>query len=194
MMSQTTGIIVIDDDRDHLGGLIKELERFGIPCLSLHFTGAPPDIPACPHVRLIFADLHLIGGVASDHKRDFAVIGSIIEDTIKPSGPYLVVLWTRYPDQVSELKTFLQRLRDVTKPVDILSLSKIDHLDGSDIRSEKALTSEIESLAGGWLNTGGLAGLQGALRPLNNDEVDEMIEEIYAARRGDMGRVVELDD
>lgn len=195
MMSQAPRVVVLDDEKNHLDRLSEEIRQFNIPFLPLHFTGQKADIPACPNVRVIFADLHLVGGIASDHMKDFSVVGSLIEDAIKPTGPYLILLWTRYPDQAPALKTFLERLQGVTKPVDVLPLSKNKHLDRDDsVKSEAALIGAIESLASGWLSSEGALGLQGAWKPLEDQEVDEMIEEIYAARRRDAGRVVEFED
>lgn len=194
-MAQTQRIVVIDDERDHLDSLVEEVKGFGIPCLPIHFTGEPAEVSECPGVRVIFADLHLIAGVVSDHKKDFSVIGSLLEDRIKPTGPYLLLLWTQYPEQAADLETFLERLQGVAKPVSVLALSKNDFLDGKGgVKSEAELIDAIDSLASGWLDTEGAVGLQGGWGSLDDQEVDDMIEEIYAARRRDKGRTVELDD
>ena len=195
-MAQTQRIVVIDDERDHLDSLVKEVKGFGIPCLPIHFTGEPAEVSECPGVRVIFADLHLVAAdVPSDHKKDFSVIGSLLEDGIKPTGPYLFLLWTRYPEQAAGLATFLERLQGVTKPVSVQALSKKDFLDGEGgVKSEAELIDAIDSLASGWLDTEGAVGLQGGWGSLDDQEVDDMIEEIYAARRRDKGRTVELDD
>ncbi len=58
------------------------------------------------------------------------MIGGLIEDTIQPSGPYFIVLWTMYPDQAAALQDFLvQRLQNVAKPFTVQALDKKDHLD-----------------------------------------------------------------
>lgn len=191
--SSIPSIIVIDRERDHLDGLSKALERFGDPFLPFHFTGERAHLPECPRVRLIFADF--LDGPPGDHARDFSVIGNLIENQIKPSGPYLLLLWTRYPDQAHALRKFLCRLEGVTKPVDILPLAKDEYLDEEGhVTDMEALVGAVRSLTEGWLARGSLAELQGAWSPLEDHEVDAMIEEIYAARRADMGRVVELED
>lgn len=193
--SSVPSIVVIDRERDHLDGLTMALERFGSPFLPLHFTGEPAHLPECPHVRLIFADFQLLGGPPGDHAKDFSVIGNLIENQIKPSGPYLLLLWTRYPDQAPALQDFLERREGVTTPVEVLPLSKLEHLDDNDrVRDREALVDAIRSLTMGWLNRGSLDELRGGWSPLEDHEVDALIEEIYAARRADMGRVVELED
>lgn len=183
-------ILAIDDDRVHLEGLTDGLRRHGMACLPIHFVGDAAAIPACPDVRIIFADLHLgAGGLSTGHVTDFSMIGHLLEDAIRPAGPYCIVLWTKYPDQARSLRTFLERLRTVTKPVAVHALNKADHLsvDGT-VRNERALMAEVDVLAGGWARPGGALALVGAWRGIDDGEVDEMIKEIYAARRRDAGR------
>ena len=180
---------IIDRERDHLDGLSKALERFGDPFLPLHFTGERA--PEFPHGRLIFADF--LDGSPGNHARDFSVIRSLIENQIKPSGPYLLLLLTRYPDQVLPLRKFLDRLKGVTKPVDILPLAKDEYLDEEGhVTDMEALVGTIRSLTEGCLDRKNLDELRGAWSPLEDHEVDAMIEEIYTARRADMGRAVEF--
>jgi hypothetical protein len=138
-------IIAIDDEPDHLRGLADGLNRQGAACLQIHFTGDDSAIRACPYVRVIFADLHLSdGGAGHDHARDFAVIGGLIEGKIAPTGPYLVVLWTRFPDQAAALKKFLdERLTGVPKPFAVVSLDKKTHLgaDGKVVDIDKLVAA-----------------------------------------------------
>lgn len=140
-------IIVVDDELDHLQGLARCLNRHGVACLGIHFTGDPSSIKACSDVRIIFADLHL-AGPASNPDAYFATIGGLLEETIRPSGPYFIVLWTVYPDQASALLKFLEdRLQRVTKPFDILPLEKSRYLDEKgQVRDEEALMAEIQAI------------------------------------------------
>ena len=147
MMLAAPKVIAIDDERKHLEGLVKGLNQYGFSCLQVHFTGDMEDIDSCSHVRVIFADLHLGAGPA-DHARDFAIIGGFIEETVKPSGPYFIVLWTMYPEQATSLKKNLEeRLQAVTKPFDVLPLDKSDYLDGNgNIKSIEKLVEAIKSI------------------------------------------------
>ena len=131
MMLSTARIIAVDDEQQHLDSLMEGLTRYGAACLPIYFTGGAMDIPPCPHVRVIFADLHLIGGTQShDQVKDFSAIHSLIEDTIKPSGPYFIVLWTQYADHAKRLHDFLEeRLEGVTKPLAVHALDKNKYLD-----------------------------------------------------------------
>jgi hypothetical protein len=138
-------IIAIDDEPEHLRGLADGLNKQGAACLQIHFTGEDSEIRACPYVRVIFADLHLSeGGAGHGHERDFAVIGGLIEGKIVPTGPYLIVLWTRFPNQAAELKNFLDvRLSGVPKPFAVVSLDKNAHLgtDGKVVDVDKLVAA-----------------------------------------------------
>ena len=148
-MFASTRVMAIDDDRDHLAGVTNSLNGHGVACLQIHFTGDEIEIMPCPDVRIIFADLHLGGGVlGADPTTDFSVIGGLLEETIKPSGPYFILLWTMYPDRAPALREFLEeRLQDVTKPFAVLPLAKADHLDDEGkVKDEGKLIGAINSL------------------------------------------------
>ena len=149
MMLIAPRVIAIDDDQNHLDGLAKALNQYGVACLQFHFTGDPTGIKPCQHVRVIFADLHLGKGPASDHSRDFAIIGGFIETTVKPSGPYFIVLWTMYPDQADALqKNLEERLEGVAKPFAVLPLDKSNHLDeAGNVKSTEKLVERIAAIA-----------------------------------------------
>ncbi len=149
MMLIAPRVLAIDDDQNHLDGLAKALNQYGVACLQFHFTGDLTGIKPCQHVRVIFADLHLGKGPASDHSRDFGIIGGFIEKTVKPSGPYFIVLWTMYPDQADALRKNLEeRLEGVAKPFAVLPLDKSKYLDeAGNVKSTKKLVETIAAIA-----------------------------------------------
>jgi hypothetical protein len=141
-------IILIDDNHDHLRGLADGLNKCGAACLQVHFQGEG-DVKRCPHVRVIFADLHLTqGGPGTDHTKDFTVIGGLIEEKIAPMGPYVIVLWTQFADQAKGLEFFLnERLKGVAKPVAVRALDKVKHLDvNGKVNNLESLALSIEGL------------------------------------------------
>lgn len=143
-------IIAIDDEQKHLDGLADGLNQYGAACLKVSFTADGIDLKPCPHARVIFADLHLAngGGVGDDHAQHYAIIGGLIENDIKPAGPYLVILWTRFADKAGELQQFLlQRLHGVPKPFAVVALDKNTHLnvDGS-VKDPEQLIAAIVSI------------------------------------------------
>ena len=194
-MSSSVRVIAMGDDPRHLDSLVEGLGGYDADLLRIQFTGERPDIPACPHVRVIISDLRLLGGAMSDPAEDFAVIGSLLEDVIRPVDPYLMLLWTRCPDHASALRTFLDRLRSVAKPVAVLPLPKAEHLDDRGAAGNRTvLADEINTAVRGWLGSEGALGLRDGWGPIDDYEVDSLIETIYAARRRDTGRPVELED
>lgn len=149
MMQDSPRVIAIDDEEAHLAGLANSLARHGIPCYQIPFTHDFTSIPSCPHAEVIFADLHLGGGVlASDHMTDFSTIGAVLEERIKPARPYVILLWTVYPDRASDLDNFLgERLHSVLKPSRVLPLAKADHLAPNGIvKDPTALVEEIVAI------------------------------------------------
>ena len=164
-------IISIDDEPKHLAGLTEGLNRYGAACLPIHFTADTTNIPTCPHVRVIFADLHLSGGPPTDYAKDFSMIGGLIEDTIKPSGPYFIVLWTMYPEQADNLHDYLkQGLQGVAKPFAVKALDKSGHLDANGtVKNPESLVEAIRNVVAG----------QSSLRALLNWE-DRTLDSVSA--------------
>lgn len=142
-------VIIIDDNPAHLRGLAEGLNLHGAACLQIHFSGDASAIRPCPHVRVLFADLHLTeSGAATDNARHFTVLGGLLEQHIAPTGPYALVLWTRYPDQAEALKRFLdQRLSGIPRPLCVTALDKGRFLapDGT-VADPAALVAEISKI------------------------------------------------
>ncbi len=189
-------VIAIDDELAHLTGLANSLKSHGVQCQKIHYTGEPEKIEPCPYARLIFADLHLGSGIlGSDPTTDFSVLGTLLEDSIRPTGPYLMLLWTMYPDQASALQKFLERLNDVPKPTAVLALAKADHLDSKgNVTDEAELIKAVNELAKGWVSSQGGLALAGVWGATDNHDIDTLVNEIYESRWTDTGRKVELED
>lgn len=122
-------IIAVDDELKHLNGLSDGLNAYGAACLKICFTGNGGDIKPCPYVRVIFADLHLTVGAGDDDAKHYAVIGGLIEQDIKPAGPYIIVLWTAYPEKAGNLQQYLANRLQGPKPFAVVALDKNVHLD-----------------------------------------------------------------
>ena len=196
-MGNCSTVVAIGDDESHLADLTSGLGRKGVTCRSVLFTGDASVVPGCPDVRIIVADLHPRAGVLSsdgsrDFRTDFGTISHLLEDRIRPVGPYCIVLWTMYANEAQALSSFLDRLRTVPRPVVVRALDMAVHLDASgSVRDKGALIGELEALAGGWLRPEGARALAGAWGDIDDREVDALIEEIYASRRRDVGRRLE---
>lgn len=108
--------VVVDDDKDHLGLIQEAFQKIGTPCLSVHYR-ADEDMESRHFlgVRCLLLDLHLtMGPVGSDDSADFARIQTILEDKIDPNGgPFVLILWTAYPDKGQDLVSYLDDNIDV---------------------------------------------------------------------------------
>lgn len=93
---------------------------------------------------MIFADLNLIGSSAGG-KIDFSALGGFLENTIKPDGPYFIVLWTLHPDEASELQQFLlDRLTTPQMmPFGVFPLAKSKYIVDGELKEPKKLMTAI---------------------------------------------------
>lgn len=140
-------VLAIDDEQDDLNALTDALNSYGAACLPIHFSGDDAVVPPCPAVRVIFTDLHLLPAPTEDATQHFSVIASLIEEKIKPSGAYLVILWTRYPEEASECRQFLkERLEGVSIPFAVESLDKSDYLPDKSDHSDVGQPNPVKSL------------------------------------------------
>jgi len=180
-------IIAIDDEQEHLEGLAQGLNRYGAACLPVHFTGETETIPSCPDVRVIFADLHLGGGLpAADHAKDFSMIGGLIEDTIKPSGPYIIVLWTLYPEQAESLYGYLKdRLESVAKPFAVWPLDKKGHFNPQgEVKVPETLVGAIEEVVAQQPQVGALLNWEGRVLGAAADTMSSIMSLAESAATG----------
>ncbi len=124
-------IIAIDDELDHLRGLVSGLNRSGWACLQVKYPEEISGIEPCSHVRIVFSDLHLDAGSAmGDSTKNFGIVMSLLETTVKPVGPYLLVVWTSFPDYAAGLAAYLTtRIGDVPAPVAVVPLDKAGRMD-----------------------------------------------------------------
>ena len=103
-----------------------------------------------PHVRVIFADLNLLGGrLGDDHTGMYDNIGSLIAENIKPAGPYYIVLWTSHPAHAEKLETHLDKnLVGCVRPSTIIPLPKEDHINMEDgkVPNPPALVKAIKTI------------------------------------------------
>lgn len=148
-MMPVARVVAIDDERAHLDGITKGLNSLGVGCLQIHFQSIDLEIVPCPQARVIFADLHLTsGGAGTDNKKHFGIIAGLLEESLKPLGLYILILWTAYPDQAEGLRDYLAESLSVSKrPFAVVPLDKKDHLDGSgNVKDVKALVRALESI------------------------------------------------
>ena len=124
-------IIAIDDKQEHLRGLVSGLNRSGWACLQVKYPEDLFGVEPCSHVRIVFSDLHLdAGGAMANPSKNFGIVMSLLETTVKPVGPYLLVIWTSFPGDAAELAEYLTgRIAGVPAPVAVVPLDKAGRID-----------------------------------------------------------------
>ena len=139
-------VVVIDDREEHLSALVGELHRHGVECLPVHYPDDLRNLGACPNLRVLFADLDLLesGGGDDNH---FNNIAGLIESTLKPSGPYLIVLWTAYPERAGELHEVLKdRVVESAVPFRVIPLGKSEYVSEDGEVYDDRLLDRLSSL------------------------------------------------
>ena len=147
-MFESTNIVIVDDNIVHLEALAKALYECGVASRRVHFSGELEDIMPCLHMRVAFLDLNLVGGTASDgFVNEFSTLGGLLDGSLRPSGPYFIVLWSMYPQQADDLQMFLnERLSEAAKPFAVYPLSKDEFLEGGRVKDPDKLVKKTRSL------------------------------------------------
>lgn len=138
--------VAIDDNRDELRLLVDALHELGAPCVGIHYKpDKGVDAAKLRGVRILFLDLHLLGGMqGADDAMTFEVIRELLDTGITPdAGPYVIVLWTSHAEKREPFQQYLvERLDRLKLPLAILSLDKKKYLGGGKADGE-ALQTDI---------------------------------------------------
>lgn len=148
-MLSSPRIVAIDDIRRDLNALVRGLRRQGTSCLPIDFPDGLDTLRDCPNLRILFADLHLIVGANSRQRRShYSTIGGILQEQIRPIGPYIVVLWTKYPNDANGLLRYLNStLQDVAKPFTTFAMDKNKYFRGNGRVLMDALIRDLARLS-----------------------------------------------
>ena len=131
MISQPARIVVIDNEPKHLSALTRALANMGSACLPFLYEAEHPSQSHLASARVIFCDLHLLSdAMTSDNKQQYANIASMLLESLKEEhGPYLLIVWSRYPKEVEDLHAYLEELSPGQQPVLCLCLDKGKFID-----------------------------------------------------------------
>lgn len=143
---------VVDDNPIHLQAVKDTLEALGTTCFPLLYDSSRDADPlGFRGVRVLFMDFHLSGpAIGTDSKTHSSAIASLLLDIMRPHPhPYVVVLWTAFPDQATELHEFLrERLKSQPRiiPMAVLCIDKNSFLDLStgEVIAPHALKEEFD--------------------------------------------------
>lgn len=126
--------VAIDDEKDHLDAIHEAAISANISCRKVHFPqglneALVNELKGQP-IRLVICDLHLSSGAALGPKEQIFgnVAGVLMGLGLSPWNPYVMVLWTQYPEEADELRLHLEkRLPNENFPSALIALSKADY-------------------------------------------------------------------
>ncbi len=108
--------------------LVDALQGAGVPCLGVRYTDeAGVEARFLSGARVLFLDLHLTTGApASDIAVPAGIITTILEEAMQEGlAPYIVVLWTKHPDQKVAFEEYLfDNLAPGKRPLKVVGLDK----------------------------------------------------------------------
>ena len=139
--------VVVDDNSEHLDAILNVFQELGSPCLGVTYEPEKGlDKTNFEGVRVLFLDLHLIDHApTTDDKQHFAHIAGLLVDYMSPTGgPFVLVVWTAYPQSVQQLEDYLDESIEpanlYARPLALVGLPK-DHfinVDTGEILADKA--------------------------------------------------------
>lgn len=134
-------VVAIDDVEDHLQKIVWGLGKAGFSALPFFFEDGrlenPPERPL-PGIRIVFTDIHLVGGGPNNEKTHAANIIRCLKKIVA-SGPYVLIFWSQFPgdgDKISSLIAERAAEAGLAPPlgyaaIDKNDVFKIDSPDGN---------------------------------------------------------------
>lgn len=154
MIGQSPRIVLIDDKMHHLHGLAQALGKLDSACLPFHFQDQGPSKRQLRNARVIFCDLHLLSdALTADTKQQLAVIAGMLSEGLETNhGPYVLVIWTEFPDKVDGLQEYIDTLSPGQRPIEYICFNKNDFIDSKDgkLIAEGNLIAKIQESLGKW--------------------------------------------
>lgn len=99
MIPPYSRVVAIDDVEDHLQKIVWGLGKAGFCTIPFLFQDgrleSPPENPI-QGIRVVFTDIHMVGGGPQNERLHATNIISSIRSAIAP-GPYVLIFWSQYP-------------------------------------------------------------------------------------------------
>ena len=150
MILQPARVVVIDNEKQHLDALARAIAELGSACLSFLYKDEYPGKHLLAGARLIFCDLYLVSdAVTSDKKALYANIASMLQQGISAQhGPYLLIVWSQYGDDLDTLNRYLEHLQPGQRPFAVVPLDKNEFIDSvtGNIGEDGGLVSAVEQV------------------------------------------------
>lgn len=111
MIPRYSRVAAIDDNEEHLKAIAWGLSLAGFcPVPFLFEDGdlvSPPPEPVTG-IRIVFTDIHMIGGGLGNHKVHAGIIIKCLKKIAAP-GPYALIFWSMFPGDVEQMKNLIER-------------------------------------------------------------------------------------
>ncbi len=124
-------VIVIDDKPEEAEPIIRALGLRGIPVAYFKISSEddPPKNPCPPGVRLAILDIELGLNLPGKEERVGYLLQMLAQIIAKENGPYMVVLWTKYPGDKQTFDEQIFREESLPNPVVSVMLEKSKYED-----------------------------------------------------------------
>lgn len=139
-LPETGRIVIVDDKINQALPLINYLSKYRFP--FKYFDGDLNNLPdrgqGFNDIRLIFLDLNLVDDSIPD-RTHFSKIKGVLNRIIeKVSHPYLLVIWSRHEEKITELNDYVFNEvggMHLKKPCHIIKADKLSYyeLDGTEV-------------------------------------------------------------
>ncbi|QOY88026.1 hypothetical protein [Paludibaculum fermentans] len=119
-------MLILDDVEAEVLDLVRVLWKIGVAPLYVDPASLESGVPREPlsGIRLAFLDMDIVGAGA-DPKSKVAALANCIRRVIhKDNGPYVAVAWTKHPELVDDLDSYIFPMADVARPSVFLRIDK----------------------------------------------------------------------
>ncbi|WP_028311885.1 hypothetical protein [Derxia gummosa] len=131
MIPLYTRVVAIDDVDDHLQKIVWGLGKAGFCALPFRFEdGKLENAPAqpLPGIRIVFTDIHLVGGGPNNEKTHAANIIKCLKQIVAP-GPYVLVFWSQFPRDSDNIAVLIRERAPVAGLMPPIGHAAIDKND-----------------------------------------------------------------
>jgi len=129
MIPRYSRVAAIDDVEDHLQKIVWGLGKAGFCAIPFFFQDGrlenPPEQPL-PGIRIVFSDIHLVGGGPNNEKTHAANIIQCLKRIVS-AGPYVLIFWSQFPADGDRIAALIgERAADakLTPPIGYASIDK----------------------------------------------------------------------
>lgn len=124
-------VAAIDDDEDHLQKIVWGLGKAGFSAIPFFCDDGklenPPNQPL-PGLRIVFTDIHMIGGGTQNEKTHASNIIKCLKQIVS-NGPYVLIFWSQFPEESDLIAKLIQdraSAAGLTPPVGHAAIDKKD--------------------------------------------------------------------